>query len=157
MTAAAISTPDECFATDLWSPLAEPVRVLLVEDEPEVARLTARRLERSPHAYFEVSHASDLDTALRWIEERGGAWDALLLDLALPDSEPRGTLAGACALARHFPIVVLTGHDDDALARCALGGGARDYLLKQRDGASAIAGAILLALERHRRERQLRH
>jgi PleD family two-component response regulator len=73
------------------------------------------------------------------------------MDLKLPDAEGRSTLEKACAQADQLPVVVLTSTDDEALALDAIRGGAADYLVKQRTHALALPGAVLRAIERHRR------
>ncbi len=123
-----------------------PIRVLLVEDDPDTSRLFARRLAWSRAAQFDVVLADDLQTALREIES--GPLDVVLLDLGLPDGDPMSTLAMAGAIARHVPIVVLTAQDDDDLAVMAARLGCQDYLVKPQDVAH-LSRSVLMAIERH--------
>lgn len=132
-------------------PRCAPVRVLLVEDEADSARLLIRRLQRYPGARFELSHAWDLRSALALLEEQD--FDVMVLDLCLPDGQGFGTLASACALARHLPIVVLTAEDDDEMALRAIRAGAQEYLIKPLTDVRPVARALLHAQERHRLQR----
>lgn len=131
-------------------PTSTPVfRVLLMEDDHDAARLARRRLEWSTLATFEVSHASDLSSGFRMLEN--GGFDAVLLDLSLPDGQGLSTIGAASVLTRHLPIVILTSADDDQLALTAVRAGAQGYLLKHREDSRSLALAILHAMERHRR------
>jgi len=134
--------------------MSEPrpgVRVLLVEDEVEAARLVTRRLGHYPSVRFEVTHVLDLSSAFAHLER--DTTDVMVLDLGLPDADGFETLASACAVARHLPIVVLTGVDDDQMSLRAIRAGAQDYLIKPLTDVRPVARALLNACERHRRQR----
>lgn len=124
-------------------------RVLLVEDDIDTARLVRRRLERSPRARFQVTHAPDLQLAFGLLEKE--PFDAILLDLSLPDGDMMSTLAAMGAVARHVPVVVLTGHSDEDLALLAIRAGAQDYLMKDEQNARTVVRSLLHAIERKRR------
>jgi len=124
------------------------VRLLYVEDDPEAARLFARRLGWFRAVRFEVEQASDLQTALACLANE--AYDAVLLDLSLPDGEAMSTLAAAGALARRVPIIVLTGNDDADTALLAARLGVQDYLCKNDQDGLSVGHAVLEAIERHR-------
>lgn len=129
----------------------EPMRVLLVEDEIDSARLVTRRLMHYPRVPFEVTHVPDLTTAFARLE--ADAFDVMVLDLCLPDGDGMSTLSSACGVARHLPIVVLTGVDDDEMSLRAIRAGAQDYLIKPLTDVRPVARALLNARERHRRLR----
>lgn len=128
----------------------EPLHVLLVEDEADSARLLTRRLSRYPGACFEITHAWDLRSAFSMLEK--ASFDVMVLDLCLPDGKGFSTLASACGLARHLPIVVLTAEDDDEMSLRAIRAGAQDYLIKPLTDVRPVARALLHARERHRRQ-----
>ncbi len=129
-------------------PCEDTVRVLLVEDSPDYAALVRSSLDRAGKRHFEVQHAAELSAAMTCLEEQ--SYDALLLDLSLPDSDSVLTLSSACSFAADLPILVLTGSDDTSLAMAAVEAGAQDYLIKDRVERLAIPGMILRAIERHR-------
>ena len=132
-------------------PLLDPIRVLIVEDEIEAARLVTRRLSYYPAARFDVTHVPDLRSAFTRIEHE--EFDVMVLDLGLPDAEGFATIASACGIARHLPIVVLTGSDDDEMSLQAIRAGAEDYLIKPLTDVRPVARALRNACERHRRRR----
>lgn len=131
----------------------EPIRLLMVEDDPDAVRLFARRLASSPLASFEIEHVSDLQSALARIETK--SYGAVLLDLSLPDGQSTSTLAAAAAIARHLPIVILTSSEDTELALLAARVGVQDYLVKQHQDANSLVRAVLSAVHRHRYVRRL--
>ena len=75
----------------------------------------------------------------------------MVLDLGLPDAEGFDTIASACGIARHLPIVVLTGADDDEMSLQAIRAGAEDYLIKPLTDVRPVARALRNACERHKR------
>lgn len=125
----------------------ESLHILLVEDDPDTARLIARRLSWADR--FTVDQAPDLQTALGRIEHED--YDLVLLDLSLPDGEPMSSLAAAGALSRHIPIVILTASDDDGLAQIAARLGVQGYLVKDKSSDTrTLVRSVLAAIHRHR-------
>ncbi len=132
--------------------MEETLHILLIEDNAAEAFLLQESLaqvSRPP----DVIHADTLDSALRYLKEN--TIDAILLDLALPDSEGLATLERANAAADYLPIIVLTGLEDEAVAIEAVRKGAQDYLIKGQTGARQLMQTILRAVERKRLERAL--
>ncbi|MBI5438947.1 MAG: diguanylate cyclase [Nitrosomonadales bacterium] len=82
--------------------------------------------------------------------------DVVLLDLSLPDSAGLDTVRAMRAALPGVPIVVLTGHDDSALAVAALQAGAQDYLVKGKFEHDALGRAVRNALVREALESRLR-
>ncbi len=106
---------------------ASELKVLLVEDNPADARLV-REMLKDAHRPVEITHAARLRDALEFLRTQG--FNAILLDLNLPDSEGMNTFLRARAEAAHAPIVVLTGLADEEVAARAVREGAQDYLVK---------------------------
>ncbi|MFZ2524358.1 MAG: diguanylate cyclase [Candidatus Ferrigenium altingense] len=82
--------------------------------------------------------------------------DVVLLDLSLPDSAGLATVQAMHTALPGVPIVVLTGHDDSALAVAALQIGAQDYLVKGQYDHDALGRAVRNALVREALESRLR-
>ena len=81
--------------------------------------------------------------------------DVVLLDLSLPDSAGLSTVQAMRAALHDVPIVVLTGHDDNALVVAALQAGAQDYLVKGQFEHNALGRAVRHALVRGALEQEL--
>ncbi len=127
-------------------------RVLLVEDSPDFAALVRQVLETSGIARFDVDHVERLDYAMAQLAAE--PYDAVLLDLSLPDAKGHRTIEMACTFAETLPIVVLTGNDDEQLALEAIEDGVEDYLVKSQVHRRTLPGRIQRAIARHRRSRR---
>jgi signal transduction histidine kinase len=111
------------------------------------ARQLQRKL-RDTGAGFDVAAVGRLDEGLAHLAAT--ATDAVLVDLALPDSRGLDALTTLRARAADLPILVLAGSDDEELALRALGDGASDYLLKGRVSGDLVVRAVQYAIERER-------
>ncbi len=132
----------------------DPIRVLLVEDNPGDVFLLQELVDEEPGSRFRISHAVDrLDAALELIA--GHEADLVLLDLSLPDSGGLETFARAHAAAPEVPIIVLSGTDDEKMALETVHLGAHEYLVKGRIDAVLLHRAMRYAIERSRAERDL--
>ncbi len=121
------------------------LRVLLIEDSPAAAEVVRRRLGASDLPDVHLGHVSSLEEAAVVLP---GPWDVVLLDLGLPGCDELDALEWVRGAAPHLPIVVLTGHDDPALAMRALGAEAQDYLVKARIDSDSLARSIRYAVGR---------
>jgi len=130
---------------------AEQYRVLLVEDNELDARAMSKALTGGGGC--EVTRVVDLASAIDALTFR--AFDCVLLDLSLPDSDGLGSVETMIARSPHCPIVVLTGLDDPHLAVEAVATGAQDYLVKGTITADLVARAIRYAVARHSTETEL--
>jgi sigma-B regulation protein RsbU (phosphoserine phosphatase) len=137
------------------APDEQPLRVLLVEDNPGDARLLHEELrEFSSSTRFEVVHVERLSEALRVVGE--ARVDAVLLDLSLPDGHGLGNISRMLQAAPSVPLVVLTGTDDERLAVQAVHQGAQDYLVKGQVTGPLLVRALRYAIERKRVEEGLK-
>src|SRR5690606_30283091 len=102
------------------------MRILLIEDESELARWLSRSLAR--HAGFVVEWADDGHIAERRlaVEE----FDAVILDLGLPGMDGHSLLAKIRARDDRTPVLVLTARDSLAERVDTLHEGADDFLPK---------------------------
>ena len=102
-----------------------PARVLVVEDEAEVAAVLCDALNDLGYA---VALAVDGTEALRLVPLYRP--DVVLLDLALPNM-PGDIVLGQLRLADpNLPVIIVTGNADIELARATLARGAFDYVAK---------------------------
>lgn len=124
--------------------------VLAVENNPTDALLLKTWLEEAGGNY-DLTQVERLDNALALAGGRG--FDAVLLDLGLPDSDGLDTLIRFRAGAPSLPVVVLTGFADTQAGIEALKLGAQDYLVKGDVQPESLARSIRYAVERMRFER----
>jgi PAS domain S-box-containing protein len=125
---------------------ARPLRLLLVEDNAGDARLVREYLREAEGDRVSVEVAGTLKAAVARLN--ASAFDAVLLDLSLPDSQGLATLAAVRAQAPQLPTIALTGLDDEATALRALEGGAQDYIAKRSLSGESLARAVRYAISR---------
>ncbi len=125
---------------------AKPIKVLLVEDNPEDVFLLERTLLKARGTRFEMESVDSLKAALERIKQR--KIDVILLDLSLTDSRGLETFGAMQAEAPEIPIIVLSGLDDETVALNAVHAGAQDYLVKGRVDSQLITRAMIYAIER---------
>jgi DNA-binding response OmpR family regulator len=110
------------------------MRILLVEDEPNAARVLAKGLREQAYA---VDVAADGDTAI--FQAGTTDYDAVILDVMLPVRDGFTvcrTIRGAgCAV----PILMLTARDAVEARIKGLDAGADDYLVKPFDFRELLA------------------
>jgi PAS domain S-box-containing protein len=119
------------------------MRVLLVEDDASYAALVAAELQM---ASIDLHHADTLAAA----ENELGRFDfdAMLLDLGLPDSSGVMTVERMQEAAGAVPIVVLTASGGAELSAMSMQRGAQDYLVKGDVDADALIRSLRYARER---------
>lgn len=101
------------------------VKILLIEDEPELTSVIVRSLERER---FVVEVARDHATAVRKTADH--QYDLILLDIMLPGGNGLDVLQGLKADGRSANVIIISAKDslDDKLTGLDLG--ADDYLTK---------------------------
>lgn len=126
--------------------MQEPIRVLLIEDNPDDARLAKEALVEG-NLTFNLSHSERLSDAVDLLEKQ--RFNVVLLDLGLPDSQGLATLLRLHRQHPHLPIVVMTATDIEKLGLLAVREGAQDYLVKSRMQGDLLGRAIRYAMERN--------
>jgi diguanylate cyclase (GGDEF)-like protein/PAS domain S-box-containing protein len=125
--------------------------VLLVEDDALHARLAQMFLSDGGSAVAAVDRAETLAGALARLAVT--EYDAVILDLGLPDGQGLEVLNAVLAAAAGAPVLVVTADDDEGLAAEAVRLGAQDFLIKGRITRQQLRSAVIYAMERRRRLR----
>ncbi|HZV50081.1 MAG TPA: response regulator [Candidatus Dormibacteraeota bacterium] len=120
------------------------LRLLLVEDDPEVAAMYRLRLELDGYT---VEQASDGESALRRAAEDPP--DLVFLDLRLPRMDGLELLRAlrASEATRSLPVVILTAYDEPELRARGAELGALDYLIKSQHTPGDVADRVLRWVE----------
>lgn len=126
-----------------------PLKILLIEDSPSDATLFNALLQRVVEFSFEMDHAENLDSGISKL--KGSSYDAIVLDLGLPDSVGIKTYETVREHAEDVPIIILTGNDDQKMLVQAMKKGADNYLLKDVYDGNRIAISILSAMRNRSR------
>jgi two-component system cell cycle sensor histidine kinase/response regulator CckA len=132
---------------------SDRLSALLVEDDDSYADLVRTELSLAPSPMVAVDRARSLGDAIRCMGLK--PFDAVMLDLGLPDSSGLDTFERMQVAAGGVPILVLTGRDDDGLAVAAVQAGAQDYLVKSMTDGQLLVRALRYACERAQHRRQL--
>ncbi len=143
-------------------PDSKSLKLLVVEDSIEDERLLCEALlEIEEHRQWcnwrscSIVPVDRLSDALDCL--RGGSFDAVLLNLSLPDSPALlDSFLDVSASAGDVPIVVLLDQADENLANRLLREGAQDVLEKSELECAPLARSIRYAIERQRRGRTAR-
>jgi PAS domain S-box-containing protein len=126
------------------------IEILLIEDNVSYSSLLRRILS---HADIRVETAESLELGIALAQKK--SFQAILLDLGLPDSQGLNTFTKFKAHTPNVPIIIFTGSDDERLAARAVQEGAQDYLIKGsylskgEAGVNLLVRAIRYAIERH--------
>jgi diguanylate cyclase (GGDEF)-like protein len=133
--------------------MAKPkIRILMVEDMQAHANFATNLLNEAGEGWYELDHVGKLSDAIRRLRET--AYDVVLLDLNLPDSNGVSTVSQVREASFRVPIVVLSGWEDESLEAQSLQQGAQEYLVKGWAGnkSELLVRAIRYAIERKKTE-----
>ncbi|MDY6791960.1 MAG: diguanylate cyclase [Thermodesulfobacteriota bacterium] len=130
------------------------VSALIIEDDPYIAQMIRRMLNKVRDISFELVHADRLSSGLEHLQDEHFA--IILLDLGLPDSSGIKTLNKVYAQTSDIPIIVFTGQNDETLGIKAVNAGAEDYLIKGQTDSKALVRAIRYAVGRHQAKKALK-
>ena len=130
-------------ATDHPQASKQPLRVLLVEDNPDDVQIILRLLRRGGYepSWQQVQTAETLEDALAH-----GHWDIVLSDYTMPQFDALSALSKLREQSAHLPFIVVSGSIGEETAVAAMRAGASDYLMK------ANLTRLVPAIERELRE-----
>ena len=117
-------------------------RLLLVEDDPPLIRLYQEYLTSEP---YEVTAVETGKEAIAQLTD--GPFDAIVLDVQLPDMSGLEILAKVAAETPNTAVVVITAHGSVNMAVDAMREGASDFLMKPFN-AERLIFTLRNALER---------
>jgi excisionase family DNA binding protein len=92
-----------------------PMRILVVDDDPDICQVIRITLER---AGYVVQTAQDGETAIRLL--RAAPHDLVLLDLKLPRGSGVDVIRELRAISADVPVVIVTGYPDGDMLHQAM-------------------------------------
>jgi signal transduction histidine kinase/HPt (histidine-containing phosphotransfer) domain-containing protein len=134
----------------------DPMRVLLVEDNPGDARLVREALLETLADQVRLDWVARAADALKLLELEL-SYDLILVDLSLPDSQGLETFRAIQKESPQTALIVLSGNGDETVAIEAITEGAQDYLVKGHISGPLLARSMRYAVSRKRIEGELRH
>lgn len=134
------------------------VHLLLVEDSDDDAFLFRKEIEKGlEYALVDdirLTRVDSLAAAIDACQEQ--SFDAVFLDLGLPDSNGLETIERFTDHDFGLPVIVLTGLRDEQTSLAAIQQGAQDYLVKGDSGPETMVRVMRHAIEREANERRVR-
>ena len=135
------------------SEASERIRLLHVDDNPEITELTETFLERAG-GQFDVRTARDVDEALERMADR--SFDCIVSDYDMPGQTGIELLEAVRERDSELPFILYTGKGSEEVASEAISAGVTDYLQKGTgtDQYDLLANRIQNAVEQFRSNRR---
>jgi DNA-binding NtrC family response regulator len=112
--------------------VAEPTKILVIDDEADVCEAVARRLARDGHI---VHTATSEQEGLKLMREAGPPYEVVVTDMVMDSPTSGVTLMEAAVLRDMFTeVIVLTAYGNVANAVECMKAGAFDYVEKNTPG-----------------------
>jgi DNA-binding response OmpR family regulator len=111
--------------------------ILIVEDDETLRNMLTEYLEETNE--FVVTTAADLDAADKVLGHEDAHFDAVILDIRLPDGDGRDYCARLRRQGHNMPIIMLTGAIEETDVIRGLDSGAGDYIAKPFRAAELLA------------------
>ncbi len=102
--------------------------ILVVDDDPEIIRMMTVFMKKLGCS---IDAALSAEDAL--VKSRTGVYDAILLDIMLPDGDGVDVLKQIHKISPGVPIIMITGVKDIEIASECMRNGATDYITKPFD------------------------
>lgn len=129
-------------------------RILLIEDNPGDALIVDDYLqEYLPRSTMIL--AKTFAECLKHLTETDSVFDAILLDLNLPDKNGTALIEAVISTVGETPVIVLTGLVDQSFSIKSLQMGVTDYLLKGEFNAFALYKSVVYAIEKGKMSKKM--
>ncbi|MEW6657098.1 MAG: response regulator [Thermodesulfobacteriota bacterium] len=132
--------------------MSRPIKILLVEDSEDDARLLARQLRQGGYQpdFLRVETAAAMEAALA-----NGMWDLVISDYSLPHFSGLAALKLLQEKGPDLPFIIVSGKIGEETAVAAMKAGAHDYLMK--NNLARLIPAIDRELKEAASRRERRH
>jgi len=129
---------------------AKKESVLLIECHPADAHLITNALKNDVQDGLQVENFKKLSDGVERIHK--GRVRGVIVDIEMPNGRGVEAFERLRAAARHVPILILSGLENENVAKQAVERGAQDYLLKSNFDHFRLRRAVHLMIERHATE-----
>jgi len=129
---------------------AKKESVLLIQCHPADARLITNALANDVQEGLKVECIKKLSDGVERIHK--GRVRGVIVDIEMPNGRGVAAFEKLRAAAPHLPILILSGVDNENVAKQAVDRGAQDYLLKSNFDHFRLRRAVHLMIERHATE-----
>src|SRR3984893_4746216 len=131
---------------------AKKESVLLIQCHPADARLITNALANDVQEGLKVECIKKLSDGVERIHK--GRVRGVIVDIEMPNGRGVAAFEKLRAAAPHLPILILSGVENENVAKQAVDRGAQDYLLKSNFNHFRLRRAVHLMIERHATEEQ---
>ena len=132
----------------------QKIRILLVEDNKDFAKLVQVYLQRADRERFEVVWRENYADTMKELAS-GGQFDVILMDYFLPGKNGLEITRELLEKKIAVPVVFLTVNKDFELAVDVMKLGVADYLVKEEIATPALPKAVIGVIEKYRLRDQL--
>lgn len=122
------------------------MKILHIEDNASDVIMLASLLDSEKRWIKEICAVSRLSAGMSILRKQH--FDIVLLDLGLPDSDGEDTFINLYMEFSKIPVVLMTGNENNELARKLVMIGAQDYLIKGQITTGSLIRTINYAIER---------
>ena len=133
------------------SSLSSEIRIVHVDDEPDLARMVTQNLAKEDDRF--VAQSTTDPHAVAEIVEREGV-DCVLSDYMMGEMTGLDVLSTVREVDPEIPFIIFTNTGSETIASDAISAGVSDYVIKKRisDQYSLLATKIATHVERQRAE-----
>src|SRR5690242_6362541 len=111
--------------------------ILIVEDDETLRNMLTEHLEETRE--FIVTGVDSMDAADKVLGNEDAHFDAIILDVGLPDGDGRDYCARLRRQEHSMPIIMLTGANEETDVVRGLDSGASDYIAKPFRASELVA------------------
>ncbi|MEJ0015083.1 MAG: response regulator transcription factor [Acetobacteraceae bacterium] len=111
--------------------------ILIIEDDETLRTILVEYLEETKE--FTVATADSIDAAEKMLGNEDAHYDAVILDVGLPDGDGRDYCARLRRHGHSMPIIMLTGANEETDVVRGLDSGASDYVAKPFRASELLA------------------
>ena len=133
--------------------MAEPARILMIDDSEDDRLLYKRCLQKSEGANYAVSEAANGEDGLASLDKKSFA--CILLDYSLPGRNGVEILKRIRVKHPFVAVVMLTGLGNEKVAVAAMQEGAQNYITKSTIDPQTLAHVIAVAIQHCRMQSRI--
>ena len=133
----------------------EKIDLLIVEDNPGDALLIQEYLTDHSISQYNFTITENLTDAIETLMNND--FNAIILDLNLPDSTGLETLQRFTSLNNNAAVIVMTGLDDEQIGVEAVKNGAQNYLVKNKVTSEFLQRTIRFSITQKHNQNVLDH
>ena len=134
--------------------MTDPIKILLVDDDPQFTRLVEMFLIHSGRSLFTITACSDASSALAALKDNA-SFDIMLLDYYLPGTNGDALMRTMIENGVYIPVIFITVIKEFRLAVEAMKLGVHNYLVKENLTAQTLVKSVYNVIERNKLRQEL--